>query len=90
MTDLKPLEAAVVNIGRSVSDRGSITTSEINRLRDAIHIAQDGQPEVPAGTFLEREPVLREKAARGWYEDEDVAICMDEIDRLRAELESHG
>ena len=34
--------------------------------------------------FLSREEHLRQRAARGWTEDEDVLVCIVEIDRLRA------
>lgn len=37
--------------------------------------------------FLAREDVLREKAERGWFEDEDIALCLAEIDRLRVSLD---
>lgn len=36
--------------------------------------------------FSEREEHLRQRAARRWTEDEDVAVCIEEIDRLRAAM----
>jgi hypothetical protein len=36
-------------------------------------------------SFASREEHLRQRAARGWTEDEDVLVCIVEIDRLRAE-----
>ena len=40
---------------------------------------------VPMFSFASREEHLRQRAARGWTEDEDVLVCIVEIDRLRAE-----
>ncbi len=36
----------------------------------------------PPASFTEREDHLRQRAARPWFEDEDVATCIAEIDRL--------
>jgi len=36
-------------------------------------------------SFASKEEHLRQRAERGWFEDEDVAICIAEIDRLRLE-----
>lgn len=38
----------------------------------------------PLPAFAEREEHLRQRASRLWNEDEDVAVCLVEIDRLRA------
>ena len=38
---------------------------------------------VPMFSFASREEHLRQRAARGWTEDEDVLVCIVEIDRLR-------
>jgi hypothetical protein len=37
-------------------------------------------------SFASREEHLRQRAARGWTEDEDVLVCVVEIDRLRTDL----
>jgi len=36
--------------------------------------------------FAEREKHLRQRVARDWTEDRDVAICIDEIDRITEEF----
>ena len=40
----------------------------------------------PMFSFASREEHLRQRAARGWTEDEDVLVCVVEIDRLRTDL----
>lgn len=39
-------------------------------------------PQTPRIAFAEREVHLRQRAERGWSEDEDVSICLSEIDRI--------
>jgi hypothetical protein len=39
-------------------------------------------------SFASREDHLRQRAARGWTEDEDVLVCIVEIDRLREAVDA--
>lgn len=55
----------------------------MNEDRAAAPVAPP-EPQLPS--FVEREEHLRQRADRLWNEDEDVAVCLAEVDRLRALL----